>query len=230
VVLLKRARWFEDFVRGSSRHGALLLEDSCAAEDTAWQEYAEDYDLAEDEHIEDFYFSSAAGRARVLLGNRRFGEGGFIAGGRRQARPMPAERRKSGGGGGKGARKNAAASTNVGAGAGPSSSASGLVSGGATRRGGASRAIPTPNANGGRKAMAMQRDRSSPGMYSPSPQPCGGEWGSVGSAGVLGSSPCGCGRRAKRNARRAAEDAAAAGQGAERASSSPSEAGAPVAV
>lgn len=48
------------------------------------QEYAADYDLAEDEEIEQYYFSSAAGRARVVLGNRRYGEGGFISGGRRQ--------------------------------------------------------------------------------------------------------------------------------------------------
>lgn len=39
------------------------------------QEYAGDYDLGEDEEIESFYFSSAAGRARVVLGNRRYGEG-----------------------------------------------------------------------------------------------------------------------------------------------------------
>ena len=39
------------------------------------QDFADDYDLAEDEEVESFYFSSAAGRARVVLGNRRYGEG-----------------------------------------------------------------------------------------------------------------------------------------------------------
>lgn len=36
---------------------------------------ADEYDLAADEEIEAFYFSSAAGRARVVLENRRFGAG-----------------------------------------------------------------------------------------------------------------------------------------------------------
>lgn len=37
--------------------------------------------------VEDYYFSAAAGRARIVLGNRRHGESGFMASGRRQARP-----------------------------------------------------------------------------------------------------------------------------------------------
>ena len=36
---------------------------------------AEEFELAEDEEIEAYYFSSAAGRARVVLENRRFGAG-----------------------------------------------------------------------------------------------------------------------------------------------------------
>ena len=44
-----------------------------------------------------FYFSPAAGRARVILGNRRWGEHGYVAAGRLRARPVV-----SGGGGGKG--------------------------------------------------------------------------------------------------------------------------------
>ena len=39
--------------------------------------------------VEAYYFSSAAGRARITLGNRRFGEGGFMSAGRQQARPVP---------------------------------------------------------------------------------------------------------------------------------------------
>ena len=42
--------------------------------------------------MEAFYFSAAAGRARITLGNRRFGEGGFMAAGRQRARPVPQPR------------------------------------------------------------------------------------------------------------------------------------------
>ena len=42
--------------------------------------------------VEAFYFSAAAGRARITLGNRRFGEGGFMAAGRQRARPVPQPR------------------------------------------------------------------------------------------------------------------------------------------
>lgn len=38
--------------------------------------------------VEDFYFSSAAGRARIVLGNRRWGENGYVASGRQQGRPV----------------------------------------------------------------------------------------------------------------------------------------------
>lgn len=38
--------------------------------------------------MEDFYFSSAAGRARIVLGNRRWGENGYVASGRQQGRPV----------------------------------------------------------------------------------------------------------------------------------------------
>lgn len=37
--------------------------------------------------VEAYYFSSAAGHKRIL-GNRRFGENGFISSGRMQARPV----------------------------------------------------------------------------------------------------------------------------------------------
>lgn len=38
--------------------------------------------------VEDFYFSSAAGRARIVLGNRRWGENGYVSSGRQQGRPV----------------------------------------------------------------------------------------------------------------------------------------------
>jgi hypothetical protein len=49
-----------------------------------WADAYEDYldaELEEDEEIEQYYFSSAAGRARVVLGNRRWGEGGYMRAG-----------------------------------------------------------------------------------------------------------------------------------------------------
>jgi hypothetical protein len=48
--------------------------------------------------VEAFYFSAAAGRARITLGNRRFGEGGFMAAGRQRARPVPQPRASGAGG------------------------------------------------------------------------------------------------------------------------------------
>lgn len=89
VTLLKRAHWFEDHVRRNlnDSSAAALLDESITADDMAWHDYADDLDLDDDEIIEEYYFSAAAGRARVTLGNRRFGEGGYISTGRRQARP-----------------------------------------------------------------------------------------------------------------------------------------------
>ena len=49
--------------------------------------YYEEYD--DDEEVEDFYFSPAAGRARVVIGNRRHGPNGYLSAGRMQARPAP---------------------------------------------------------------------------------------------------------------------------------------------
>lgn len=56
---------------------------------TDWQDYSNYYDeYDDDEEVEDFYFSSAAGRARIVLGNRRWGENGYVASGRQQGRPV----------------------------------------------------------------------------------------------------------------------------------------------
>jgi hypothetical protein len=57
-----------------------------------WQDDSHDYrryeeEFEDDEEVEAYYFSSAAGRARIL-GNRRFGENGYISSGRMQARPV----------------------------------------------------------------------------------------------------------------------------------------------
>lgn len=87
VCLLKRAAWFKE---RAERH-TLPPEDGAAPRrERSWAD-EDAYDLCDDDDddLEAFYFSSAAGRARVTLGNRRFGEGGYIASGRRQARPAP---------------------------------------------------------------------------------------------------------------------------------------------
>ena len=68
---------------------AAFLEGSIIDE-TDYLDYAryyEEYD--DDEEVEDFYFSPAAGRARVVIGNRRHGPNGYLSAGRMQARPAP---------------------------------------------------------------------------------------------------------------------------------------------
>lgn len=196
VVLLKRARWFQDSIQHCTRSMS-LLEDSRLADDVAWHDYdADDYDLAEDEEIEAYYFSSAAGRARVLIGNRRFGEGGFIAGGRRQARPVRTPSSSSGKGKGKSTGKNQR-------GEGPSSSTSA--------------AIQTPNARGGRKSTPSPAHVTGDlfGAYAGDGSRGASPVGSFGSDALYGSSPSGSGRRARRNARRAAADTMTASGSAE---------------
>lgn len=73
--------------RGSS-NGTLSAAVAAATADDGdardWADMYEDYldaELEEDEEIESYYFSSAAGRARVVLGNRRWGEGGYMRAG-----------------------------------------------------------------------------------------------------------------------------------------------------
>jgi hypothetical protein len=59
---------------------------AAAADGGDWADLYEDFvdaELEEDEEIESYYFSSAAGRARVVLGNRRWGEGGYMRAGKR---------------------------------------------------------------------------------------------------------------------------------------------------
>lgn len=69
-------------VMDDARDWANWREDSVAADYSRFEEEYED-----DEEVEAFYFSSAAGSARIL-GNRRFGENGYISAGRMQARPV----------------------------------------------------------------------------------------------------------------------------------------------
>ena len=215
VVLLKRAHWFTDTLRPCHRSSS-LLEDSILADETAWHDYGDEYDLAEDEELEAFYFSSAAGRARILLGNRRFGEGGFLSSGRRQARPVPSSKKVKGKGTGKHVR--AADVSPICNEAGPSTSTAGGTGAVRGMPPKPSAAVRTPNANGGRHQQIQQQQQQttySPGAVMGSSPHLSGElfMGSspaVSGSGsfVYGSSPSGSGRRAKRNARRAAADAA----------------------
>lgn len=198
VVLLKRARWLEDQLAASHADAAHLLEESRAADDIAWHDYADEYDLAEDEAIEAYYYSSAAGRARVMLGNRRFGEGGYIATGRRQARP--AGQRRSGKG-------KAAAGANK-----KQPEKAGTTTTIAAERAGASTSsavdIRTPNAHGGRKGSVNAKQLFAPGTSAASSGGPGSfALGDSPGEMIYGSSPAGSGRRARRNARRAASDA-----------------------
>ena len=212
VVLLRRSHWFEEWVRESENASCQsLFEEAKIADDTAWQEdYDEDEYWEEDEKMEAFYSSSAAGKARIVLGNRRFGAGGYVSGGHRQARPI---------------RSNAASGSGAGSSAGPSSSSKAgpkkqsskkqknkglLKASNKEIRPETSKAIhiSTPNSQMGGKADHAIHGKSfaSDGYGS---SPASSFYGSHGVGGILGSSPStaapGFGRRATRKARLAAE-------------------------
>ena len=205
VVLLRRAEWFESWVRESQNDACCaLLEDAKHADDTAWMdEYDEDCYWKEDEEMEAYYFSSAAGKARIVLGNRRFGQGGYISGGHRQARPV----KNSSGASGSGSKKK--------------SKNKGLVKAACKEiRPHVSSAIKinTPNAQVKKTHLDSLGTTPDVNCYGTSPPLSGGSY----TASVLGSSPstavgsvAGSGRRAKRNARRHAEKAAVVGAGQE---------------
>lgn len=126
VTLLKRARWFTEeqearekaraLAAAGARRGVTRVE--VGVDDTEryhgvehdgdappsprdWCDFYEDLvdaELEEDEAIEEYYYSSAAGRARIVLGNRRWGGGGYMRNGRMYARPVnPAAASGSGG-------------------------------------------------------------------------------------------------------------------------------------
>eukprot|EP00195_Chlamydomonas_chlamydogama_P015326 CAMPEP_0202893988 /NCGR_PEP_ID=MMETSP1392-20130828/3459_1 /ASSEMBLY_ACC=CAM_ASM_000868 /TAXON_ID=225041 /ORGANISM="Chlamydomonas chlamydogama, Strain SAG 11-48b" /LENGTH=305 /DNA_ID=CAMNT_0049578513 /DNA_START=381 /DNA_END=1298 /DNA_ORIENTATION=- len=198
VCLLKRATWFQEHVKVLEK-GKAVSSREAALHASDWQEaevpdayYYDDYvdDEDEDEQIEQYYFSSAAGSARITLGNRRFGENGYVRGGRVYARPVPQQTPPSTGKG-KGKGKSAAAAA---------SPATGPASGAAAS---SSRSIPIPSSSG----ASGSRAGAAPAAGAPAS-------GSVGSAGLMGTSPTGSvtlggkpGRRAKRAAKRAAADA-----------------------
>lgn len=93
VCLLKRARWFEDHVKALEKGKAAVPEAPAAGSASGgsynWFDFYEDYEdvgTNEDDEIEDFYFSNAAGRSRIVIGNRRGGENGYMRSGRIFAR------------------------------------------------------------------------------------------------------------------------------------------------
>lgn len=220
VVLLRRSQWFEEWVRESENASCQsLLEEAKLADDTAWQEdYDEDEYWEEEEKMEAFYFSSAAGKARIVLGNRRFGSGGYISGGRRLARPI-----QNNGASGSGTGTAAAAAAGSASGA-----ATGTPSSKAAKHGKNSKKqknkghvkashkeirpetskaihIATPNSQVvGKEYSSNLHSRSfASDGYGSSPAS-----GSHGMGGILGCSPSaapGFGRRASRKARIAAE-------------------------
>lgn len=93
VCLLKRACWFQEHLRVIEKGKSPLVGADAApllySQHDEWDDYSRYYDeYDEDQEVEDYYFSSAAGRARVIVGNRRWGDGGYVASGRRAARPV----------------------------------------------------------------------------------------------------------------------------------------------
>lgn len=90
VCLLKRAQWYVERMNVQAKGKAVSAAMAAAG---ATPGLPDDYDFEEedyedpDDEIEAYYFSGAAGRARVVIGNRRGGENGFIRGGRMLARP-----------------------------------------------------------------------------------------------------------------------------------------------
>lgn len=181
IVLLRRARWFEDRLKGNEA-SINLLEDVRIADENAWMDDYDDDEFGEDEEMEAFYFSSAAGKARIAIGNRRFGQGGYISGGHRQARPIN-PKKSAGEGSSSGSKKKI---KGKGKGKAPIDAMSEVSKSSAIK-------IRTPNANGGKPmnlGSSLKDSSLSDTQASPSP--------------LLGSSPNGFGRRARRNAKRAA--------------------------
>ncbi|KAJ7964992.1 Zinc finger, RING-type [Quillaja saponaria] len=77
VCLLLRAPWFVP----------LTVEDHSDHQDHDLYDYAEDYYLYEDEEddLDEVYYSGSSG---LRIGNRRWGDNGYIRAGRQEARPV----------------------------------------------------------------------------------------------------------------------------------------------
>lgn len=191
VCLLKRATWFVEHIKTLEKGKAVSAAMAAADEGPGdWAndiaQYFDDEDeYDEEEELEKFYFSSAAGRARVVLGNRRLGENGYMRAGRMYARP--ANNNNNGGGGG-----------SSGAGGSSGSSSGNRAAGGNIGKAGKGRAggaVSGPGAS----AAAGSGGGGSGGVGAP------GQAAAAAAAAAQAKGP-GQGRRAKRNARRAAAD------------------------
>lgn len=206
VCLLKRARWFEDYLKALEKGAceSSAVPPAFAAGVSVgvdWQDelVAQFEDEYEDDEVEDFYFSSAAGRARVTIGNRRWGENGYVAAGRMQARPAPPARPAAKGGKGKG--KNRVASSDALA-PGPSTPDN--------RSRSAAPETPTRTPVRGTPDLAKAHASKKGKSRGSSSTPLGREqFLATPTSGGDGNDTAG--RRARRNARREAADARGAG-------------------
>eukprot|EP00884_Botryococcus_braunii_P000620 jgi/Botrbrau1/10559/Bobra.0343s0008.1 len=88
VCLLKRAQWLTDRSQVVENIHDTDYRTGSVLEDADWVDYHQFIDeFDEDEEVETYYFKAAAGRTRLVLGNRRWGGNGYVSSGRKQARP-----------------------------------------------------------------------------------------------------------------------------------------------
>ncbi|KAK9792475.1 hypothetical protein WJX73_002403 [Symbiochloris irregularis] len=203
LCLLKRTAWFQEYVQAREKGKAPAPADASIPQEVLdWQDYSRFYDeYDDDEEVEAYYFSAAAGRARITLGNRRWGENGYVAAGRMHARPTAPARP---------AKAKAAKDSKDAAGAAKASPA------------GRRPSAPSPHTPP--KQSEARSVCKSPSSEQCTPQPDGepvtpsaakggssssgsGGAGKASSGGAQSSEGKNSGRRARRNARRAASDA-----------------------
>lgn len=84
VCMLQRALWAQR--RAKPRCG-LEDADPALSEPVRLPEEACDFYTNDIDDTEDYYFSNAAGHARIILGNRRFGKNGYVRAGHVYAQP-----------------------------------------------------------------------------------------------------------------------------------------------
>lgn len=229
VCLLKRAQFFVDYMQTVDKGKWRLSAEDGGGGWADYEQYYQEYD--DDEEVEAYYFSAAAGRARVTLGNRRWGENGYVASGHQRGRPVTRA-----GGKGKGASAAAASAAGTSSSSTPAPAPASGGKGGRRRR---NKAVTSPE--------HASADAAAPVASTSVPDPAGGSSGggcsgrhlggcdtttpitmrrlsgrqpsapsgSEADGPVMGTSPLGSspgssvpgtGRRAKRNSRRVVED------------------------
>ncbi|GMH35597.1 hypothetical protein BSKO_03465 [Bryopsis sp. KO-2023] len=90
LCLLRRANWYKSKIKEIERTTPGRTNRRMPSEEDCYFGYDEE-DIDE---VEDYYFSSAAGHARIVLGNRRFGRSGYISAGHNYAQPVGAGGKK----------------------------------------------------------------------------------------------------------------------------------------